>query len=100
MAKKGYAEGSKVTQFKKGYTPWNFKDGKRLKRRFVNHKGKQILVSRYVYMMGNELEEIPKGWVVHHIDGDSLNDSFKNLRLMKDGEHKSLHNAIAGKKLI
>ena len=29
--------------------------------------------------------------VIHHIDGDSTNDSFINLRLMSDSEHKRLH---------
>lgn len=29
--------------------------------------------------------------VVHHIDGDPSNDSFENLQLMSDFEHRSLH---------
>ena len=29
--------------------------------------------------------------VIHHIDEDSTNDSFINLRLMSDSEHKRLH---------
>lgn len=29
--------------------------------------------------------------VIHHIDGDSANDSFSNLQLMSISEHHSLH---------
>ena len=94
-AKKGYAEGSKETQFKKGYTPWNYEGKGRLKRKFKIFNGKNILNSHYVFCKANNMQEIPKGFVVHHIDGDSLNDNIKNLKLMKDSEHKSLHNKIS-----
>lgn len=29
--------------------------------------------------------------IIHHIDGDSLNDSFENLQIMSHAEHTSLH---------
>jgi len=32
-----------------------------------------------------------KGEVIHHIDDDITNDSFSNLQLMTDSEHKTLH---------
>lgn len=35
---------------------------------------------------------VPKGYVVHHKDGNSLNDKFSNLELMKFGKHSRLHN--------
>jgi len=40
--------------------------------------------------------------VIHHIDGDITNDSFDNLQLMPDSEHKSLHartqeNSVCGR---
>ena len=35
---------------------------------------------------------IPKGHVVHHIDGDQTNNAIGNLACMTNGEHVGLHN--------
>ena len=37
---------------------------------------------------------IPKGYVIHHIDGNSKNNDPSNLRLMKHGEHVALHHQL------
>lgn len=34
---------------------------------------------------------IPDDYDVHHIDGDSFNNTIENLTLMKHGEHSNLH---------
>lgn len=96
MKGRGKSQGSKKTQFKKGYTPWNFKDGKRLKRKYKRFNGKLMLNAHVVWLKYNNLKQIPKGYVIHHRDRDSLNDSIHNLVLMKDSEHKSLLNKMAG----
>lgn len=36
--------------------------------------------------------EIPEGFVVHHKDGNKLNNCILNLQLMKKSEHDRLHN--------
>jgi hypothetical protein len=36
---------------------------------------------------------IPPGQVIHHEDGDTLNDQPDNLRLITKAEHRQLHNA-------
>ncbi len=93
MAKKGYAEGSKKTQFKKGQKAWNFLTGIRKKRKMKKVNNKLVLNSHYVWcnQLGN-LVYVPKGFVIHHIDNDSLNDHPGNLLLLPDGFHKSIHN--------
>ena len=34
---------------------------------------------------------IPEGYVIHHKDGNKLNNCIFNLQLMKDSDHKSFH---------
>ncbi len=87
-------------KFKKGYKPWNFKTGIKLKRKYKRYNGTLMLNSKAVWLEHNKLKEIPKGYVIHHKDGDSLNDNIENLILMTDSEHKSYHNKIAGRDLI
>lgn len=38
------------------------------------------------------LTEIPKGFCVHHIDGNPQNNEISNLALMSIGAHSKLHN--------
>lgn len=57
-------------------------------------------MSKYKYS-GSELEHrvvweaahgpIPKGYVIHHIDGNGKNNDLSNLRLMTQKEHLSMH---------
>ena len=37
------------------------------------------------------LTEIPSGWSVHHIDGNTKNNSISNLALLTSGAHRKLH---------
>lgn len=55
-------------------------------------KGTTILMHRYVWEYYNC--KIPKGYHVHHIDGDKGNNDISNLRLMKGAEHFSLHGKL------
>lgn len=41
--------------------------------------------------MAREILKAPKGMVVHHIDGDSLNNQKKNLLLITHAEHRTYH---------
>ena len=40
------------------------------------------------------LTEIPKGFIVHHIDFDTHNNNINNLALMNNGAHTRLHQAL------
>lgn len=91
---------SAKTEFKKGMKAWNFKDGKRLKRKYKRFNGKLMLNAHVVWLKYNNLKKIPKGYVIHHKDGDSLNDSIHNIILMEDIEHRKLHNRKVGDDLI
>ncbi len=55
--------------------------------------GKDIVANAiYVWLMGNPaFEAIPKGYVIHHLDGDEMNDDISNLVLMQKNYHISYH---------
>lgn len=38
--------------------------------------------------------KVPNGYIVHHIDGNPLNNSIKNLQLMTDSEHLRTHRIL------
>lgn len=91
MKRKGGNSGT----WKKGQKPWNYEGKGRLKRKYKRYKGKLILNAKAVWLKYNNLKQVPKGYVIHHKDGDSLNDDISNLILMKSSEHKSLHNKLS-----
>ncbi len=52
--------------------------------------GKSIRYHRFLWEQVNGT--IPKGYVLHHIDGDKLNNNLQNLELLKNSEHTKLHH--------
>lgn len=76
----------------KGYvtvTRPDWYEGNKSKRRvFVHH----IVMCEYL-----GITCIPKGFVVHHIDGNKLNNDINNLALMTPNAHSILHNRYLNK---
>ena len=67
-------------------------------KEFKLHKGERYF-SRGTTRMHREVwkfhnGEIPKGYDIHHVDGDTTNNCISNLNLV----HKSLHRRFTGKK--
>jgi len=72
------------------------------KRKIVHHhdgydylyigNGKYQSVHRLVWISANN-QEIPRGYQVHHIDGNKRNNNPDNLILLSEREHKKLHRA-------
>ena len=52
-------------------------------------KSGYILRARIAYETYNQTT-IPEGWDVHHIDGNTLNDSKENLKLVTKKEHRRI----------
>lgn len=66
------------------------------------YEGKTYIKGRYVYehrfLMEKKLGRLLiSGEVVHHIDGDRLNNDLENLELHTRSEHTALHNGPAEK---
>ena len=59
-------------------------------RRALSPKGRHNCIYILVWTLFRGL--IPKGFVIHHIDGDKLNDRLDNLVLMTDSGHGLIHH--------
>lgn len=46
----------------------------------------------HIYVWEKHNGPVPKGYLVHHIDGNKGNNSIENLRLVTRGEHASIHS--------
>ena len=87
--------GGNQTSWKKGQKAWNFEHGKKLKRKMKKWNGKLVLNSHYVFCKAIGIDKIPKGFVIHHQDHNSLNDDINNLILMTDKAHRYYHIRIS-----
>jgi len=94
------AKGGNQTTWKKGQKAWNYEGKGKSKRKFVRRDGKFMLNTHYVFCSYYRLKEIAKGFVIHHKDGNTLNDSIDNLVMMTDKTHKIFHNKLAKNKFI
>lgn len=54
-------------------------------------RGKRRFVHHIVMMKALKLKSIPKGMVVHHIDGDKMNNDLDNLALCTEKAHREIH---------
>lgn len=52
---------------------------------------RHVFVHTVVMCEALGLTEMPKGWIVHHIDGDKHNNDINNLALMMNAAHVKLH---------
>lgn len=56
-------------------------------RKGTNH----VFVHTIVMCEALGLTELPKGWVVHHINGDKYNNDINNLALLTNCAHSRIH---------
>lgn len=56
------------------------------------NKGR-VFEHHVVYCLANGLTELPKGYVIHHIDHDPGNNDPSNLQLLTPSEHTKLHQS-------
>ena len=81
-----YLSGSKSTN---GYICIGGSKNRLLKRKVYIHK----------FVAENFIGEIPKGYVVHHVDEDKQNNCVDNLRIITHKEHNDIHRSSNKPKL-
>lgn len=59
-------------------------------RLYDQPKHRTLPVSQVVWIVGTQ-STIPKGWEVHHRDGNIKNNSFSNLYCLHPVDHRKLH---------
>jgi hypothetical protein len=77
---------------KKDQVDWNtqyFKSWNNNKYPLIKVNG--ILIQEHRYMGKLKFHDIPKGMVIHHINGDKKDNREENLQLMNLSEHIKLH---------
>ena len=88
---------SPLTEFKKGTKPWNFGKG----NGYLDSNGYKIISIEGIEVKEHHLvwcsnpynlPYVPKGFVIHHLDGNKLNNNIDNLSLILWGDHSKLHN--------
>ncbi len=90
---------SPTTEFKKGQKGINWKPlgslairiSKTHNRRFIKIEEPNIWIeySKFVWIKNNG--KIPKGYLIHHIDKDTLNDDINNLSMITRKAHINIH---------
>lgn len=59
---------------------------------YTGRKGSRHVFQHTVVMCeALGITELPKGWVIHHIDGDKKNNDINNLALLTNSAHLRLH---------
>ena len=91
---------SPETQFKKGHIPFNKLpvgsktirvDKNGTSRRWIKVEEPNIWIPYPVHVWMTSSGKIPKGFILHHIDENALNDDIDNLCLVTRATHIKLH---------
>ena len=60
---------------------------------------KEVKEHQYIWMKNNNYMPIPKGFCIHHINGNKVDNSIKNLILLPANIHGQLHARLQDNKI-
>jgi hypothetical protein len=61
---------------------------------FWNENGKRIIKDRAIWVWEQHYGIIPRGYEVHHKNGDRKDNNIENLELLEENEHEDLHKFL------
>ena len=69
------------------------KDARQAGKGYVTKQGYHLVFKDGAYVPAQRLPfpNIPKDWVVHHVDGNKLHNELPNLHPCSKGEHREIH---------
>lgn len=59
--------------------------------------GRTIHIHRLIWLKAHNFEKIPRGFVIHHINGNKKDNRIENLELLSEGEHRRKHLPVWNK---
>lgn len=62
----------------------------------VHYRGRYVYQHHLVWWI-NTGRVVPKGYEIHHVDGDHRNNYFGNLRLLTSAAHRKVHGKLKRK---
>lgn len=62
------------------------------RRYYANIRGRRVSLAKKVYLRCHGKGSIPKGYEIHHVDGDKFNNHISNLIVVSHEDHLKLHN--------
>lgn len=65
----------------------------------LTKNSEHTVIGAHILVYETFVGEIPKGYVVHHINGNPKDNRVENLCLMKDNEHRKMHCKENNKKM-
>lgn len=66
----------------------------------LNPKGNRVFTHHIKWAEANNKTEVPKGYVIHHIDENIFNNDPTNLQCMSRSEHMKHHCAVRRAKKV
>lgn len=59
--------------------------------RMITVEGNQMREHRYIWLKKSDWHFIPQGFVIHHVNGDKLDNRIENLMCLPNSLHTEIH---------
>lgn len=74
--------------------------GKKTQRAFIKVAEPSVWKPLALHVVESHGIAVPKGFGIHHVDGNPLNDTIENLRVVSMAEHLKIHRPEFAEKAV